>query len=128
MDEAPADYAEKVLNHADDTAAPIEIVTTNEAGTTITTYVPVTVGRPINGVSPQPASPLPPGNYMVKEPVQFTNIEGAISLVSYGFPLSLRVIRNGEEVTIKITPTMRVMNYGPDNPAPTLAPGDWYGY
>jgi hypothetical protein len=41
---------------------------------------------------------------------------------------NVRVIRNGEELTIKITPTVRVMNYGPDNPVPTLAPGDWYGY
>jgi membrane-associated protease RseP (regulator of RpoE activity) len=128
MDEAPADYAEKVLNHADDTVAPEEIVTKNADSTIITTQVPVTVGRPINGVFPQPSSPLPPGNYMVKEPVQFINIKGAISLVGYGFPLSLRVIRNGEEVTIKITPTVRVMNYGPNNPVPTLAPGDWYGY
>ena len=128
MDEDPADYAESVLNRADDTVAPQEIVTKNADGTIITAQVPVTVGRPINGVFPQPSSPLPPGNYMVKEPVQFTNIEGAISLIGSGFPLNLRVIRNGEEVNIVITPSVRVRNYGPDNPAPTQVPENWYGY
>jgi hypothetical protein len=123
MDEAPVDYAQ-----ADDTVALEEIVTKNADGTMITTQIPVTIGRPINGVFPQPPSPLPPGNYMAKEPVQFTNIEGTISLVGQGFPLNLRVIRNGEEVTIVITPTVRVRNYGPDNPAPTQVPENWYVY
>ena len=126
MDEVPADYVDKVLNQPSDTSAPEEIVTKNKDGTSITTTVPVTVGRPINGIFPQPASPLPPGSYMVKEPVQFTNIEGAISLVGQGLPLNLRVIRNGEEVTITITPSVRVRNYGPDNPAPTQVPENWY--
>jgi hypothetical protein len=128
MDEAPADYADKVLNQADDTVAPEEIVTKNADGTIITTQVPLTVGRPINGVFPQPHSPLPPGDYMVKEPVSFTNIEGTISLVGQGFPLNLQVIRNGEEVNIVITPSVRVRNYGPDYPAPMQVPENWYVY
>lgn len=45
--------------------------------------------------------------YIETEAIPFTELSRIVSLVGYGLPLELRLLRNGEELTIQITPGPR---------------------
>jgi S1-C subfamily serine protease len=75
-------------------------------------------GRPTyNGVvitEPVPLPPEPPTleqmkEYIETEAIPFTelNLMRIVYLIGYGVPLELRLMRNGEEIKLPITPSMR---------------------
>ena len=64
-------------------------------------------GEVVTEPVPLPASTIPPEEYVEMEAIPFTELDQIVSLVGYGFPLKLRLIRDGEEITIQITPGPR---------------------
>lgn len=55
-----------------------------------------------------PAATLSPDDYVEKEAIPFTELDRVVSLIGYGFPLELRLLRDGKEITIQITPGPRL--------------------
>jgi S1-C subfamily serine protease len=90
-------------------------------------------GRPtFNGVVitepvPLPAPTIPPEEFVEMEAIPFKELDRIVSLVGYGLPLELRLLRNGEEITIQITPGPRTEPLL-DRPERTIPDEDAYYY
>lgn len=78
-----------------------EEIVLNAEGTP--TYQGVVITQPIA----LPAATLPPEQYVEQDAIPFTELQRIVSLVGYGFPLELRLLRDGQEITLHITPERR---------------------
>lgn len=67
------------------------------------TYQGVVITQPVA----MPAATLPPEQYVEMDAIPFTELQRIVSLIGYGFPLELRLLRDGQEITIQITPDHR---------------------
>lgn len=79
----------------------------------------------ISPIFPAAATPIPPpvASYIEKKSVSFTESSRIQSLVVYGVPLKLRLMRSGQVLELTIIPTVPpTRSFAPDEPRATFTP------